>query len=188
MKRITLLFLALIPTLLIFSSCADLRQTKDLYDNWWPVHASESFENDNFTAQWNGNLGIHGDILVKYVSKKNPSLYYEDTKYYPAYVFSKAKKTYGTISIESLGDTHSLLKGLQFKVKDGMLYLEKPNDRGKGTGEFDEGHPLKFIDDNTVQIGGVTYERYKYFKEKHPEVFKPLADKGFDLDEIPIVR
>ena len=24
--------------------------------------------------------------------------------------------------------------------------------------------------------------------EKHPETFKPLADKGFDLDEIPIVR
>ena len=188
MKRFSILSLTLLSAMLFLSSCADMKQTKDLYDDWWPVHASGTFENDNFTAKWDGNLGIHGDILIKFVSKKNPALSYEDTKYYPAYEFSKSKKTYSTISIESLGDMHTVLKGLEFKVKGGMIYFEKANDRGKGTGELDEGRPLKFINDNTIQIGDVTYERYKYFKDKHPEVFKPYSEMGFDLDRIPITR
>ena len=187
MKHLSRLFLLLV-TLLTCSACADFRQTRELYDEWWPVHASGTFENEKFSAQWNGDLGIHGDIVIKYVSKNNPSLYYEGTKYYPAYQFSKKKKTFSTISIESLGDTHTLLKNLKFQVKGGMIYFEKTNDRGKGTGEFDEGQPLKFLDDNTVQIGDVKYQRYQYFKDQHPDVFKPLAEKGFDLDRIPITR
>lgn len=188
MKRFSILSLTLLSAMLFLSSCADMKQTKDLYDDWWPVHASGTFENDNFTAKWDGNLGVRGDILIKYVSKKNPSMSYEDKKYYPALSFSKSEKTYSTISIESLGDMHNILKGLNFKVKGGMIYFEKANDRGKGTGELDEGRPLKFINDNTVQIGDVTYERYKYFKDKHPEVFKPYSEMGFDLDRIPITR
>lgn len=187
MKHLSHLFLLLV-SLLACSACADLRQTKNLYDDWWPVHASGTFDNGLYSAQWNGDLGLHGDILVKYVSKNNPSLSYEDTRYYPAYQFSKKKKTFSTVSIESLGDTHTLLKNLKFQVKDGMIYFEIPNDRGKGTGEFDEGRSLKFLDDNTVQIGDVKYQRYQYYKDQHPDFFKPLAEKGFDLDRIPITR
>ena len=188
MKRSPLLLLVLFSSLLFLSSCGDLKQTRDLYDDWWPVRASGSYENEKFSAQWNGALGVHGDIVIKYVNKSNPSLFYEETKYYPAYKFSKQKKTFSTISIESLGDTHTLLRGLKFEVKKGMIYFEKANDRGKGTGEFDEGHTLQFLDDNTVQIGDVQYQRYQYFKEQHPETFRPLSEMGFDLDEIPITR
>lgn len=187
MKRISLLFLAMLPALLLLSSCSDFRQTRNLYDDWWPVHASGSFDNDRFTANWDGDLDIHGDIVIKYVSKQNSSLYYEDTKYYPAYRFTKKGKTFSTISIESLSQPYNILKNLKFEVKDGVIYFEKPNERGKGTGEFDEGQPLKFIDDNTVQIGNVKYQRFKYFKESHPEVFKPLSEKGFDLEWIPVI-
>ena len=187
MKRISLLFLALFPALLLISSCADFRQTKDLYDDWWPVHASGTFNNGKFSAKWDGDLGVHGDIVITYVSINNPSLSYDDTKYYPAYQFSKKKKAFCTVTIESLSDMHALTKFLGFKVKDGTIYFEIPNERGKGSGEYDEGHPLKFINDDTVQIGDVTYERYKVFKDKHPEVFKYAAEMGFDLDRLPVI-
>lgn len=166
--------------LLSLFSCSDLKQTKNLYGEWWPVHASGNFENEQFTAKWDGDLGIHGDITVTYVNKKNAILSYDDVRYYPMICFSKKQNAYCTITIQSLGDMRSG-KYLNFEVKDGKVFYEKADERGIGTGEFDEGHELKFLGDDVVRIGGVTYERYAYFKSKHPEIFKSLAGAGFNL-------
>lgn len=187
MKHNVLSLIVLLAALPALFSCSDLRQTKDLYDEWWPVHASGSYENSQFTARWDGNLGIHGDISVTFVNKDVPDITYQETRYYEMLSFSKARKGYCTISIESLGNMHATSKYLQFYIKDKKLFLEIPNSSGRGTGEYAEGVDISFPDDNTVKIGTVTYERYSYFKEKHPEVFKPLAEMGFDLETPPII-
>ncbi len=178
--------LPLLSILLLTASCGDLSLQKDLYGDWWPVHASGSRSNDVFSATWDGDLGIHGDIVVTFVNKNNSSLSFEDRLYYPMLSFSKKRKAYCTVNIESLGDMKAG-RYLKFEVKDGKVFFEKTNDTGKGTGEFGEGQDLTFLQDDVVRIGKVTYERYAYFKSKHPEVFKPLAEKGFDLETPPII-
>lgn len=182
MKHKSLLFLSVLYILLLLPSCGDLKQVRDLYDDWWPVRASGSAENDYFSASWDGDLGIHGDIVVKYVDKTDPRLFYEETRYYPALSFSKKEKAYCTISIQSLGNRQTG-KYMKFKVEDGKIYFEKPNKSGRGSGEFDDGQDLTFLSDDRVKIGNVTYERYDVFKARHPDVFKSLAaELGLDPD------
>lgn len=172
--------------LLFAPSCSDFNLQKDLYGDWWPVHASGSAENGQFAATWNGALGVHGDIVVKFVNKNNASLNYEDTRYYPMLSFSKKRKAFCTVTLESLGDMQAS-RYRNFEIKDGTIFFEKGDKNGKGTGEMDEGHALTFMEEDVVKIGEVTYERYAYFKSKHPEIFKPLSEKGFDLETPPII-
>lgn len=179
-------FLVILSLLLLLPSCGDLKQQKDLYGDWWPVRASGSAENEQFTAKWDGNLGIHGDIVITFVNKKNASLSYQDTYYYPMLSFSKKEKAYCTVTLQSLGDMRAS-RYRKFEIKDGKLFLEKAGDYGRGTGEFGEGLDITFLEEDVVRIGDVTYERYPYFKSKHPEIFNILAEKGFDLETPPIV-
>ena len=93
--------LPLLSVLLLTASCSDLNLQKDLYGDWWPVHAAGSRSNDVFSATWDGDLGIHGDIVVTYVNKTNSSLNYEDKLYYPMLSFSKKRNAFCTVSIAS---------------------------------------------------------------------------------------
>lgn len=186
MKTKSVYFFAMLSAAFLLASCSDFKLQKDLYGDWWPVRASGSVDNDQFSATWDGNLGVHGDILVTYVSKKNPNLSYEDTRYYPMLSFNKSQKKFCTVTLQSLGDMRAG-RYRKFEVKGGQIFFEQANDQGKGTGEFGEGEDLTFLEDDVVKIGKVTYERYEYFKSKHPEIFKPLSEKGFDLTTPPII-
>ncbi|MBR0223816.1 MAG: hypothetical protein IJL93_06025 [Bacteroidales bacterium] len=186
MKTKSVYFFSLLASLLLFSSCSDMKQRNDLYGDWWPVHASGSADNEKFTAKWDGDLGIHGDIVIKFVNKNNADLSYEETRYYSALSFSKKRKAFCTISLKSLGEMKSS-SYRKFEVKDGKLYFEKTNSNGKGTGEFGDGQDLSFINEDVIRVGNVKYERFAYFKNKHPEVFKPFAEMGFDLETIPVL-
>ena len=186
MKIKSFYFLSLLAGFFLLSSCSDLKQQKELYGDWWPVHASGSLDNEQFTARWDSDLGVHGDIVITFTDKKNPKLTYEDTQYYPMLSFSKKQKKYCTVSLQSLGDMKAS-RYRSFEIKDGKISLEKAGSNGRGNGEFTEPMDLTFLEDDVVRIGDVTYERYAYFKNKHPEIFKPLAEKGFDLETPPII-
>ena len=138
--------------LIVFSSCSeDLRITKNLYDDWWPVHASGSFDSDYFTASWDGDLDKHGLIEVTYVSKTNPSLNYKEFKSYPALSFNKKKETFCYYYIQNLSNITSS-KDLKFYVKDKMIYLEKMTDTGRGSGSYLEGRSISFQGDDILKI------------------------------------
>ena len=186
MKSKSICIFAFLSVLLLLPACSDVKLTNDLYDDWWPVHASGSYDDNRFTARWDGDLGIHGDIKVNYVNKNNASLSYDDVVYYPMVSFSKKRKAFCTVTLQSLGDMRQS-KYLKFEVKDGKLFYEKSDERGKGTGEFGEGQDLNFLSGDVVRIGNITYERYSYFKTRHPEIFKELAALGFDPDFLPII-
>ena len=157
------LFSALI-SLLVLSSCSeDIRITKNLYDDWWPVRASGTYESNYYKASWDGNLDKRGGIVVLFVNKTNPSLNYEDTQYYPALSFNKTKETFCYVYIQNRSDVQSS-KDLKFYVEDGKIYFEKMKDNGRGSGEYLEGLDIAFQGDNIVKIGNVTYERYSYYK------------------------
>lgn len=72
-KVFHLFFLA--ATLLMTASCDDSKTVKNLYDDWWPVHASGSQENDYFKATWDGDLNSNGGIEVTFVDKTNPTIH-----------------------------------------------------------------------------------------------------------------
>lgn len=165
MRYKSIFFMAILSCLALFTSCVDTKLTKDLYDQWWPVHASGSFQSEYFTAKWNGALNKRGGIEVTYQSTNNPNLNYKEFVFYPAIEFSKSKG-YCTFDIKTLDITQS--KYIKFQVKDGKLYLEKTNDAGRGTGEFGEGKDISFLSENEVKIGDVTYQRYSYYREQNP--------------------
>lgn len=179
MRYKSILFIAILSCMAVFTSCVDAKLTKDLYDDWWPVHATGSFNSDYFTAQWNGALNKRGGIEVTFQSTTNPSLNYKDYVYYPALEFSKSKG-YCTFDIKTLDVVAS--KYNKFQVKDGKLFLEKTNQAGRGTGEFGEGLDLTFLSENEVKIGDVTYQRYSYYREQNPLYGKELGPG----DRIPV--
>ena len=179
-------FFLLIPMfccLLVFSSCVDTKTTKNLYDDWWPIHASGSFSSEYFKASWDGDLNKHGGIEVTYQSTTNPALNYKEDIYYPALKFSKKQKGFCYISLKDLLNI-TASKYLKFYVKDGQVFLEKVNDAGRGTGEYQEGKTVTFQGDDIVKIGDVTYQRYSAYRQAHK-----LSTSSDDLapgDEIPI--
>lgn len=166
MRFKTILSLSLLAGALLLASCSeDTRTTRNLYDDWWPVHAAGSQENELFTARWDGDLSHYGGIEVTFVEKNNPSRTYTQFIYYKALSFKSDHKTFSYISISTRDYTSS--KALKFYIKDKKIYFEKMNEAGRGSGEYEEGKPISFVDDDHVKIDNVTYERYSVYYEKH---------------------
>jgi len=166
MKRIALFSFFLLAAVLLTSSCGeDFRTTRNLYDNWWPVHAQGSMETEYFTATWNGDLNSHGSIDAVFKSKTNPDLQYTQTISYRALYFQKDRKHFVYITINSMNFVQS--KPLLFYVKDKKIYFEKMNEAGRGSGEYEEGKSISFVDEDHLKIEGVTYERYSVYREKN---------------------
>ena len=177
-KVFHLVFLA--AALLMTASCADNTTVKNLYDDWWPVHASGSQENEYFKAQWDGDLNANGGIDVTFVDKTNPSIRYTQTIYYKALSFKKDHKHFTYIDVSSRDYPSSKL--LLFYVKDSQIYFEKMNDAGRGSGEYEEGKDINFTNKDHVKIGNVTYERFSVYYEAH----RPYGSKEALLTKIPV--
>lgn len=171
--------------LLFMTSCSEQQKfTKSIKGDWWPVHASGSVDNSIYSAQWNGDLGEHGEILVSFVFKSDPSKVTKEYVFYPALSFGKDNRNNDAVRKADISSREiKASKYLQYKVEKGIFYLEKTNENGTPTGEFDEGRPYKFIDENTLQIGTVTYESYTYYRQTHRNSMTELGD---DSGLIPI--
>jgi len=174
-----LVFLAV--ALLLASSCSeDSKTVKSIYDDWWPVHASGSWESEYFTGHWDGDLNSKGDIKITFYDKTNPEIKYTETFNYKALSFKKDRKHFNYIDISSFDYTAS--RQLLFYVKDKKIYFEKANETGRGTGEYEDGKDITFLDNDHMKIAGVTYERFSVYYEAH----RPYGDKSVILLEIPI--
>lgn len=181
MRNQVLHLVMLAGVLLLAASCSpDTKMTKNLYDDWWPVHASGSQENEFFRASWNGDLDANGGIAVTFTDKNNPSISYTQTFYYKALSFKKDRKHFTYIDISSLDYTASKL--LQFYIKDQKIYFEKTNEAGRGSGEYEEGRDIAFVNNDHVTIGSVTYERFSVYYEAH----RPYGSSEVILTEIPV--
>ena len=175
------LFLSLIASFLLLSACSeDFKTTKNLYTDWWPVHASGSSESDLFSATWDGDLDKHGSIEVTFKHKTDPSVTYTQTINYKALSFSKSKEKFCYVD---LNDQYAASKYLSFYIEDGNIFMEKLDQNGK----YDDGKPIKFQDENILKIGNVTYHKYSYYKEKHPSQFG-RSSAADDNERIPISR
>lgn len=182
MRNRFLQFIIMAAILILAGSCSEDSQTvKNIYDNWWPIHATGSEENTYFKANWNGDLNGQGAILVTYVDKSNPDIKYKEYKYFKALAFNKDRKHFNYIDISTFD--YKASKQILFYVKDGKIFFEKTNDAGRGTGEYEEGKDISFPDKDHMIINGVTYERFAVYYEKH----RPYGDKEkVILTEIPI--
>lgn len=182
MRKRFLQFFFMAAVLMLAGSCSeDSQAVKNIYDNWWPIHATGSEENTYFKANWNGDLNGQGAIVITFVDKSDPNIKYNESRYYKALAFNKDRKHFNYIDISTFEYTAS--KQLLFYVKDGKIFFEKANDAGRGTGQYEEGKDISFPDKDHMMIDGVTYERFSVYYEKH----RPYGDKEKAiLTEIPI--
>ena len=182
-KSFTLL--SVLAGLLLLTACQDTSIKRNLYDDWWPIHATGSFDNGHFTANWDSDLGARGGLIITFTNKTDPTMQYTDTWYFKALSFAKDRKTFKYISIQNLD--YETSRALKFYVKDKKIYFEIMNDAGRGTGEYEEGKDIKFISDDRVLIDGVTYERYSAYRRRiaTPETAEmyPIEPDG----RIPVV-
>ena len=181
MFKKSFLLLAMIAGIFALASCSDMRITKNLYDDWWPIHASGTWENDYYKATWDGDLDKYGGILIKFVHKTDPSLNYEMTRYYPALIFKKKPDTFCYAYIQNPREIETS-KQLKFYVEDGMIFMETMNDAGRGSGQYAE-HPISFQGKDLVKIDNVTYQRYSVYRAEHPTSTTELAPG----DRIPVM-
>lgn len=154
--------LALLSALLLLGGCADMKMTRDLYDDWWPIHATGSFDNGHFTANYDSDLGARGGLIITFTNKADPSMQYTDTWYFNALSFDKNRKNFKYITIKNLQYESS--RQLEYYIKDKKIYFEIMDEAGRGTGEYEKGKDIKFIGDDRVLIDGVTYERYAAYR------------------------
>ena len=183
MFKKSLLLLTMIAGVLALSSCSeDVRITKNLYDDWWPVHASGSLENEYYKATWDGDLDKYGGIIIKVVHKTNPALSYEMTQYYPALIFKKKPDTFCYAYIQNPREIETS-KQLKFYVEDGLIYMETMTDTGRGSGKYAEGRPISIKDKDFLKIDNVTYQRYSAYRAEHPSTTTELAPG----DRIPVM-
>ncbi|MBR5018224.1 MAG: hypothetical protein IKX53_01130 [Bacteroidales bacterium] len=179
MRFKTLTLISTLAGLLLLSSCQDTTITRNLYDDWWPIHAKGSFDNGFFTANWDQDLNARGGILITFTSKTDPSMQYTDTRYFKALSFANDRKTFKYISIQNM--EYETSRSLKFYVKDKLIYFEVMNEAGRGTGEYEEGKEIKFLTDDTVLIDGVTYERYSSYRRRTvtgDEEMLPISSDG----------
>lgn len=149
---------AALAALLLLGSCQDTDIKRNLYDDWWPIHATGSYDDGYFTARWDSDLGARGGLAITFTSKTDPSYQYTDIWFFDALSFASDRKTFQYISIKNLEYESS--RSLKYYVKDGKIFFEIMNDAGRGTGEYEEGKEVKFLTNETMLIDGVTYERY----------------------------
>lgn len=181
MKTKAIFFLTLAASLLMLGSCADMKMTKDLYDDWWPIHASGSQETEYFSARWDGDLNNFGNIDITFVDKNDPSITYVETKNYLALSFTKGRESFRYIDVSTRTPTAS--RYYKFYVKDSKIYFELPSDTGRGSGDYDEGHAITFTDKDHVKIDNVLYERYSVYHDRNKAVKELVPYDG----RIPVV-
>ena len=187
MKIKSLILFAAVSLVFLTACSEEQKFTKGVEGQWWPVHAKGSIDNDVYSAKWDGDLDDHGGIVVTYVSKSDPSRVIKQTKYYPAYIFGKDNRRNDAVRILDIRSLYEIVasKYLKYKVEDGILYIEKINENGTPTGEFDSGRPYTLKDKTTLVLGDVTYMEFTHYKELHPN--KTVSELSGDSGLIPIM-
>ena len=144
----------------------------ELEGRWKPVFASGTYDDAAYVHSFNGPVDEHGVIPQVYVSKTNPDVKYESTMTIVGFnFFRKDGKDYFTTFFMDTPN-EKIYEPLMYKIEGGMIYRELPwtaivngstyggiEDLLKGSGKFDEGRPISFLDDGQVKIGDTTYQR-----------------------------
>jgi len=188
MKTKTLIALASFILLTVAASCSEEQAfIKKITGDWWPVHASGSVDNDLYSATWNGDLGEHGDIEISFTSKTFPDKVIKQVLFYPALSFGQDNRKNDALRYLDIRSLYEIKPGkyLKYKVSNGTIFIETTNENGTPTGEFDEGHPYKFLDKNNLQIDNVIYQNYAYYRETHRKT--TAAEIGDDSGLIPVM-
>lgn len=163
MKRITVF--ALLAAFLLSACGPDIQITRKLNDDWWPIHASGDVKGDFFSAQWDADLDGYGKVDVTYYDNTTPSIFYVESKYYPALSFEDDGKNFRYIDISTKEPVAG--RYLRYYVKNKKIYFELANETGRGSGEYDDGHDISFESKDILKIGNVTFERFSVYYEKH---------------------
>ena len=143
-----------------------------LEGRWKPVYASGTFDDATYIHYFSGPVDEHGVIPQVYVSKTNPDVKYESTMTIVGFnFFRKDGKDYFTTFLMDTPN-EKMYEPLLYRIEGGMIYRELPwaalvngstyggiEDLLKGSGQFDKGTPISFLDDCQVKIGNTTYQR-----------------------------
>ena len=156
----------LLAGLVLLAACEKLPED-ELRGKWKPVYASGSYEDAVYTHYFNGPVDAHGMIPQHYVSREHPEVSYDGTLTISGLRFfrEKGEDVFTAFEPDSPGKATGV--PLRYKVEGGRLYRELPwyaltngsDSREGGSGQFDAGTPLTFLDDDRVLIGDFTYER-----------------------------
>ena len=143
-----------------------------LEGRWKPVYASGTFDDATYIHYFSGPVDEHGVIPQVLVGKTNPDVKYESSMMILGFrFFRKDGKDYFT-AFKMDTPNEEIYEKLMYRIEGGKIYCELPwtaivngstyggiEDLLKGSGKFDEGKPISFLDDGQVKIGDTTYQR-----------------------------
>jgi len=163
----------LLAGVMMLAGCEKM-PSNSLEGRWKPVYASGSYNDAAYNHSYSGPVDEHGVIPQVYVSKTNPEVRYESTLTIAGFnFFRKDGQDYFTTFLMDTPN-EKIYEPLMYKIEGGKIYLELPwtaivnggigtyggiEDLLKGSGKFDEGRPISFLDDGQVRIGDITFQR-----------------------------
>lgn len=146
-----------------------------LEGRWKPVFASGTYDDGTigigYVYYYDGPADSHGTVSCVRVARTNPELRYEETTTIPGYRFFRkdGKDVFENFFMDTPGE--AFYKPLMYKVEGGKIYREWPwaylingdsnhlDHLMEGSGHFDNGTPITFLDDGRITIGNFTYQR-----------------------------
>ena len=157
----------LLAGVLLLAGCEKM-PSNSLEGRWKPVYASGTFEDATYIHYYDGPADEHGVISQVYVGKINPDIKYESTMTLVGYRFFRkdGKDVFTTFLMDT--PKQAIYEPLMYRIEDGIIYCEMPwgyliNDIAdhlmEGSGQFDEGKPISFLDNGQIKIGNTTYQR-----------------------------
>jgi hypothetical protein len=167
MKMRDRIVLMLFAGVLLLVGCEKV-SPDSLQGKWEPVYACGSYEDATYIHYFDGSVDEHGHIPTLLVGKNNPDVKYESSMLITGIRFFRqnGKDVFTTFEIDS--PRKEIGKPLLYRIESGRLYRElpmgafmncSPDVLDEGSGEFDEGTPISFLDDGQVKIGEFTYSK-----------------------------
>ena len=167
MKRILALFATIASALLLFSGC-EKESMDGLQGKWKPVYICGSGELGPYILSCDSPVDEHGNATEIRVGNNHPDEEYEETILVSGIRFFRQKGEDVFITFFMDSPKEYIGKPLKYMIREGKIYRElpmgafincDPSKLDEGSGEFDEGSPLVYLDNGQIQIGGITYSR-----------------------------
>lgn len=167
MKRIFALFATITLALLLFSGC-EKGSMDGLQGKWKPVYICANGELGGYIVSCDSPIDEHGNATEVLVGKDRPDVVYEEAILVPGIRFFRQKGEDVFITFLMDSPKKYIGKPLKYYIREGKLYRElsmgatincDPSLLDEGSGEFDKGSPIEFLDNGQIQIGGITYSR-----------------------------
>ena len=167
MKRILSLFATIALALLVFSGCQK-EAVDGLQGKWKPVYIFGTGELGGYIVSCDSPVDEHGNAKEVLVGKERPDVVYEENILVPGIRFFRQKGEDVFITFFMDSPKEYIGKPLKYMIREGKIYHELPMGAfincdpsllDEGSGEFDEGSPLVYLDNGQIQIGGITYSR-----------------------------